>query len=135
MANPHRGEVSFDAEGAAYTLRYSANSICELEDLLNRSIVSVSEEMASWSKDSLKIRMSLIRAVFWAGLRDRHPEMTIREAGELILSAGGILKAMEYISEAFSAAFPSEEGNGAARPTKSKAGPEPPKQAGIGLLS
>lgn len=113
MANPHRGEVSFEADGATYTLRYSANSLCELEESLGRGVIEITRELASWKDSPEKIRFGLIRAVFWAGLREHHPELDLKAAGELILAAGGAVEAMVKIGEAFGQAFPSPQNDGA----------------------
>lgn len=117
MANPHRGEVSFEAEGTEYTLQYSNNALVELEDRLDRGIVDISSELLSWAKDPKRIRLGTIRAVLWAGLREHHPEVDLRAAGEIITKAGGVLEITGLIGEAFSRAFPAPEKKGS-RPRK-----------------
>lgn len=137
MANPHKGEVSFDVDGVTYTLHYSTNAYCELEDLLGRGFGDIAMEMQSWSpplgpdkkplpetaevaqKRIGKIKLSLMRAVFWAGLRDRHPDITVRQAGDLMSDMGGGGPVMEQVSRAMAAAMPDEAaGAGDARPRK-----------------
>lgn len=117
MANAHRGELAFDVEGKEYTLHFSANAICELEDKLDRSFLSISKDLAAASTDPTQIRMSTLRAIFWSGLRDHHPDIDLQIAGELMIKAGGLAKAMDMISEAFTRAFPAAETK-AARPPK-----------------
>jgi hypothetical protein len=113
MANPHRGEVSFDADGKSYTLHFSTNAICELEDKLDRSFVSISNDLAKAVSAPDKIRMTTLRAIFWAGLQDHHPEIDLKAAGKLILSTGGMLGVMNLITEGFARAFPDPETKGA----------------------
>lgn len=122
MANPHKGELSFEAEGKTYTLVYTNNALVELEDKLDRGIVDLSLEMQSWAKDPQKIRLGLLRAVFWAGFIEHHPDVDVRAAGELITKIGGVAKVTDIVGEALSRAFPAEV-NGARPPKASPAKP------------
>lgn len=126
MANPIRGEVGFDVSVPGesgevvktYTLRFSANAICELEESVDKSIVALLTEMASWVDAPEKMRMSVVRLMFWAGLRDRHPDVDLKAAGELILAAGGIVRASELIMTAVERAFPAPKTKGARPPNR-----------------
>lgn len=119
MANRVRGEVAFEASGKTWTLRYSTNSLCELEDALGLPV----NKIIAGLQDRDNVRIKTIRAVVWAGLRDRHAEITLAEAGELISDAG-LGPMTTKVGEAFAAAFPeTESGEDAARPpTGEKAG-------------
>lgn len=110
MANRNRGEVSFKSGEETYTLRYSANTLCEIEDAFDMGV----NRIATLLQDQEKLRLSHIRLVFHLGLKDRHPDMSLEDAGELI-SEIGIGRAAELFAEAFSASFPAQEG-GDARP-------------------
>jgi hypothetical protein len=116
MANPHKGDVSFDAHGQTFTLCYSANAICEIEDVLDTSIMALSTKLAKAAKDPNSVRMSTIRAVLWGGLREHHPDIDLKAAGDLIPAAGGLMVIMNKISEAFQRAFPTPETKGARPP-------------------
>lgn len=110
MANPVRGEVEFTAGDKTWTLRYTANSLCELEDHMGKTTTEIISVMQG------DPGVKAVRSVFWAGLIDRHPDMDVRQAGEIMTDAGGITRAIELIGDAFSRAFPaSEEG---ARPQR-----------------
>ncbi|WP_157014896.1 GTA-gp10 family protein [Mesorhizobium xinjiangense] len=118
MANPHRGQVSLEAGDKAYTLSFSVNAICELEDALDRPVARIAEEL----NDPENIRMSTVRSVIWAALQDCHPGTTIQEAGE-IATVAGTTAIMEALGRAFQLAFPdAAEGKGKPRPRKAKAG-------------
>jgi hypothetical protein len=80
LANKNKGEVSFEVNEKSYTMRFSANALCELEDVLNMGVNDVAEQMAK----PKNLRIKTVRGIFWAGLRDYHPEITITQAGELI---------------------------------------------------
>jgi hypothetical protein len=123
--NPLRGEVSFEADGVPMTLVFSIDSLCVLEDRLDMSVSAIGQKM---SED---MRIGFLRSVFWAGLREHHPEISEREAGELI-TAVGAQEVGALIGAAFSLAFtPPTKGaaNGADRPRKAA------RAAGTGLAS
>ena len=103
MDNPKRGEVSFEYEGQKYTLHFSTNAICALEESLDQDIGSLLEAM-----ESDKPSMRLMRALFLAGLSDNHPDIGLPDAGKLI-DALTLAKAGEYISSAIEKSFLSGE--------------------------
>lgn len=130
MANRSKGEVSFEANGQSYTMRFSANALCELEDALDMGVTAVAIQMSSPEN----LRMRTVRAVLWAGLRDHHPNITQQEAGELVMEIT-FPKALELIGKAFEIAFHQEPVK--VRPQKpGQASPaEKTESAGTGLLS
>ncbi|MHA6641349.1 GTA-gp10 family protein [Mesorhizobium sp. A623] len=114
MANPNRGQVALTVGDLEYKLSFSVNAICELETELDKS---VSEIIAS-IQDPKQLRLSSVRALVWAALRDHHEEITIKEAG-LIATAAGIQVVVEKIGHAFKLAFPdAPEAKGKANPPK-----------------
>lgn len=111
MANPHRGEVAL----GDHTLVFSINAICDLEEALGRGISEIGVEMETG------LSMRTLRAVIWAGLQERHPGTTEKQAGDVI-SKVGVPAAGEAVSAAFAAAFPQAEATGGkARPQKGAA--------------
>lgn len=113
MANPHRGEVALRIGDADYTLRFSVNALCALEDALDKS----AGEIVASLGDGSKVRLKTIRALVWAALLDRHPDMTMQAAGNIV-SDGGTAFVMGKITEAMQAAFPAPEAKSdEARPT------------------
>lgn len=120
--NPHKGEVTFNAGEATYTLRFSIDAICALEEKLGRGILDIVAEMQSWAPPPAgetaaqakarigRLRMGLVRAMFWAALRDHHPKIDMRQAGELIVPAGGMNEVVGLIGQALVLAFPAAEG-------------------------
>lgn len=118
MANPHRGDVDLAAGGKTYRLRLDINAIAELEDHTGQSI----NEIAAALNDPATMRMSLARAVFWGAMRSTHPEVSIKDAGEIMHEAG-FAEAMEAVGKAFLLAFPEAEASDSGRPRKAgKAG-------------
>ena len=111
MSNPHKGEIEFTVGGKTYTLYFSINAMCELEDALGGNVV----ELATLMADSSKVSIKNVRTVFWAGLRDHHEAMSITDAGRL-MSEMGVAQAMELVAKAFTLAFP--DGGEAKRPLR-----------------
>lgn len=104
MANPHRGEVSFDADGTLYTLHFSTNAFCELEAEMGVGLMQI----AALLDKPEKLSMQNLRLLFWAGLRDRHPDISLTDAGR-IMDAFGMLDAIQLAAKAFEAAFPAPQ--------------------------
>lgn len=98
MANPHRGEVSFKAGEKDYTLCFTINAVCELEDRLGKSVGEIVSDMG---------RISVVRAVLWAGLLHHH-KVSIEQAGEIMHEAGAAATA-QAINAAMAMAFPQPE--------------------------
>jgi hypothetical protein len=109
MPNPHKGEAAFEVDGVVYTLRLSTNAICELETAMDKGLDAIVGNMA---------RLSTVRGLLWAALRDHHPEITMAGAGILIDKAG-MAAAMNAVTAALTAAFPPK--------TDEKAGPTNPQ--------
>lgn len=119
MANAHQGKVDFEAGGKTYTLCFSANALCDLEDISGKGVVAIFTEMEEWQNDPNKISLKFLRSVFCAALRDSHPDITPSEAGNLIIAAGGIIEAMLLVLKSVSVAFPKVDAKGS-RPQKKR---------------
>ena len=98
MANKERGEVELVVGDATYTLRLTINSICELEAEAGKPIGDVARDAESGS-------IRPVRMIMWAALKDRHPEMTLNGAGDL-MTAIGLSKCSEVMTKVLQAAFP-----------------------------
>lgn len=110
MANPHRGELAFEAGGESYTLQFNAESIVELEEKLDKGIIEIIAEMQNWAKQPELMRFGKIRTLLWAGLRAHHPEIDIKAAGDLIISVdGGFGRIATLVAEGMAKAFNAAE--------------------------
>lgn len=96
MANPHKSEVAFKVGDVEYTLKFSTNAICELEDRLDKGLNTIVANME---------RLTTVRALLWAGLQSKHDSITLQKAGEII-DQSGMAAATEAIGKALNAAFP-----------------------------
>jgi hypothetical protein len=124
MANPMRGEIPFEADGASYRLSFSVNALCELEDHLSQGITQI----IAMLQDPDKLRLSQVRAVFWAGLRDHHNDVDLGAAGDLMTAMGNVV-AIDLIGKAFALSFPSSG------PTDGPLGKAARRSAGTGKRS
>lgn len=102
MANKHRGEVAL----GDYTLSFSVNAICDLESALGESVTAIAARLS----DPAGVSVSTLRSLLWAGLQDNH-SVSLKEAGKIMTDAG-IAEAAEKVGEAFTLAFPADEGAG-----------------------
>lgn len=128
MANKFKGDVSFESGEKTYTMRFSANALCELEDALEMGVNAIATHLANPES----MRWKMVRVVFWAGLRDHHQEITLHQAGEIITDISPTA-AMGLISKAFELAF---QDNSKAHPPKpGQKSPAVKGEAGTGLLS
>lgn len=118
MANPHKGEVELKAGDRAYVLRFSIDAICHLEAATGKPFAVTASEMSNPDKAS----MTLVRMLLHAGLQEHHPELSLKEAGEIIIDAGGMAVVTVKVFEAFAAAFPTPEASGTPRPPRGRAG-------------
>lgn len=115
MAGNVKGEVPFSADGEDYVLLLDFNALCDLEGELPGLMDGTAEIKSP----------KAIRAVFHAGLQARHPEIGLREAGEII-QAVGLEAAADLVRQSFEASFPTKGGEGKTRP------PKAPARAGAG---
>jgi hypothetical protein len=107
MANRRKGEVELEAGADVYTLRFSTNAICSLEDDLGMGI----NEIGGLLGDPANFRMSTFRTIVKACVVGN---VTHEQAGDII-DAAGLEAVGAAIGKAFETAFPdakpSAEGN------------------------
>lgn len=122
MSNSLRGQSTFTSAGRSFTFCLSVNAICALEDHFEKGIAAIGAMMA----DPANLRFGTMRAVFWAGLRDHHAELTLEDAGR-VMSEMGIPEATDLIGKSFALAFPEVAG-----PLAKGQDSKSPKRAGTG---
>lgn len=121
MPNPLRGEVELRAGDKTYTLRLSTNALVTAETLLDKGVAEIGDMLS----DPSSFRLGTARALLFAGLHERHPDLSLEDAGEIIGEVG-IAGAVEKLGESMAAAFPKADG----KPRPRKAG-----QSGTGTGS
>lgn len=114
MANPARGSVALQAGDTAYTVSFSINALCELEEAFGVSV----QKIGSLFDDPDNVSMKNVRKLVMCGLHDHHEGIDEREAGKIATEAG-LQTCMDAISKAFQLAFPEAAAGG--NPQKAKA--------------
>src|SRR5262245_53255773 len=112
MANPLKGEVSFEANGRRYIFVLGTYGLAALQ---RRSGMSTA---AFFNRQKTEFGMDDILAIVWCGLQRHHKSITEEEASDVIDQLGQE-RIGEIISEGISLAFPSADGR-SSRPTKLK---------------
>ncbi len=113
--NPHKGDVSFEAGGKTYTLRYSHLALVRLENSLNKGLVQIMTDVGRPEN----LRLGTIVALLWAGLQKHHPGMTEENVADLLDDIdGGAAAAMAVVDQAFGKAFGSTPGTKGTNPTQ-----------------
>ena len=95
MANKHRGYVDVELDRPR-RLKYNMNALAELEDVLGKPMTQFSAE---------NVGIKELRALVWAGLLHESPDLTLREAGDLI-DLDHLEEIVKKVSEALALAFP-----------------------------
>lgn len=103
MANPHKGEVSLKVGDETYTLVLTINSICDVEEETGRNLIGD------------LTRLATLRLMLYAALKEKHPAITVADAGNIIGAVGGG-KVMEAVSTALKLALAKPKDNGEAKP-------------------
>lgn len=99
MANKIKGDVTLSHAGRSLTMRLDMNALADFEGVTGLNAVEV------LSRGQLSI--THMRALIHAGLQGHHPEVSLREAGEILQANMGAL------GEAIAAAFPEAEAGNA----------------------
>ena len=120
MANPLRGEASFEVEGKPYRVKFDWNAAAEYEDATGRAL---SDALLDVAKQRLSAKS--LRAFLWAGLQANHPEVAIRDAGD-ILAKIGRKEAQRVMGVAMRYYFPELEEGKDPDPLKPAAAVAPP---------
>lgn len=106
--------------GVTYRLCFTIDALCQLEDRLDLSVVQISERMQSGAP-----RLSIMRAILWAGLQTHHAPIDEKAAGELIGEIGAV-ELMGHIMTAMNRAFGEDDTAPAADAAGEAAPADPP---------
>lgn len=104
MSNKTLGQFDIVAGGKTYTLQFTINALCALEDELGGgSIADIGETMGN--RPSLK----MLRTLVWVGLQQHHKAVSKEEAGDII-DAVGIEAVSAAVMSAVTASFGLKQG-------------------------
>jgi hypothetical protein len=113
MGRRNEGEATFEADGQTWHVRLDFNAMADFEAETGKNAIAVLETMEGGDASALDIR-----ALFWAGLREHHPDVTLHQAGRLVIAG------MEALQSVTSTALPSPE-DGDKDPEKTTAATSP----------
>lgn len=99
MANAFKGEVGLTYDGQCYTVVLDFNALCDFEGETGKNALTALDGI-----ETGEVSASDLRALMWAGLRQRHPDMTLQLAGSILSSDVGA------IQRAAAAATPETDG-------------------------
>lgn len=106
-ANPLKGERSVEINGRAYRLVYSFTAMALIEEHTGQPFGAFLQAISDglpWSD---------VPRVFWWGLQQHQPDLTLADATQL---AGelGVMETVTAVAEAFGGAFPIASGEAGA---------------------
>lgn len=80
MTRRNEGEATFEADGQTWRLRFDFNAMADFEAETGKNALQALEGMETGTASAQDIR-----ALVWAALRDGHPDVTLRQAGRLVV--------------------------------------------------
>lgn len=105
VSNVPRKSVPLEVGDRTYQLRYTTNSLIEIEEQTGLTIQELGQKFLEG-----KVGLRDMRIFVWAGILHQHDDFTLAEAGHIIDEVG-ISEVATKAAEAFQAAFPDAEGN------------------------
>jgi len=96
VSNAIKGEVTLLHAGKSYIMVLDFNALAEFEDEVGANALALIQ-----TPDKMSARQ--VRALFWAGLKQRQPDVTLEDAGRILTSN------FDKMGEALGAAFPDAE--------------------------
>lgn len=87
MSNPLKGEATATLDdGRKLQIVLNANAWVEIEEVLGKKVPDILDELKGGNAS-----MKTQRAIIWGGLQKHHPEMTLQDAGEVLVEAAEAL--------------------------------------------
>lgn len=131
MADRMKGGVTLKlSDGRTLTLEYDFDGLIALEEAAGMRMPEVYAELQRLEKTKGSPSLRLSRAIIFGGLQQHHPEMTLKEAGDLILKEAG---AIDTAMKAMAGAHGPADGEGP--PADGDQGPTRSSGAGTGETS
>ena len=113
MSNRVTGSVTFDVEGAEFTLKLSTNAMCELEDEFDQDIETLFNSLDP-EQSGKSPRIGHMRKIVKAMLSDAHPDLSLTDVGNVI-DQFGLEDVFSKVEQAVQLAFP-DQGNDGGKP-------------------
>lgn len=79
MANAFKGEVRLSHDGRDYTMVLDFNALCDFEDQTGKNALETLTGL-----EAGKVSARDLRALAWAGLKQRQPDIDLQTAGQIL---------------------------------------------------
>lgn len=114
MANPERGEVALAVGDQTYKLVLDMDAICMAEEAMSRpnELVTIGQIFIGAAHKSQRH----VRVLVWAALQRHQPDISLRQAGQLLVDIGGTEKFFATLKKLRGITEP----EGEARPRKAR---------------
>lgn len=96
--------TALEADGKSFTLNLSVNAMCQIEEKMGMGFPRILNDLSQPEN----IKINTVRLIFWGCFIDHHPEVTLEQAGEIMLASGGFAFAIETITTLIADVFPNE---------------------------
>lgn len=124
MANPAKGEASFEHAGKQHRLYFGMTAIDWFEDTFDKSWLGAIQSIASAQDRRELPKMGLLVSVLQAGLRKHHPDLATEEARDAVLAMAVDPDVQAQMGVAVTIALPAAEGAEGNAPKPKKAKPK-----------
>jgi len=114
MHHPEKPVVKLSLDGTDYKLCYDFEAIAEVEELLDKPLITGIRE-----KDVRTPTVSLVRAMFFATAHAHHPALTFAQAKHLV-TRDTLVAVWTKVLEAWTASQPEPEESEDPRPSQSE---------------
>lgn len=98
MGRRGEGRAQFEVDGKTFTAVLDFNTLADFEEETGENALARFAEV-----EARPLSARETRVLFWAALRECHPELSVRDAGRLLMAGQGALEA------AMVSAFPPPE--------------------------
>jgi hypothetical protein len=133
MKNRIKGPAQLKlSDGRVLTLEYDFDGLIALEEAAGMKMPDVYAEMKALERSKAAPSMRLSRAIIYGALQQHHPEITLKEAGDLILRE---TDAIQAAMKAFGGAHGPADGDDGEGSSASDDADPPPSEAGAGGAS
>lgn len=116
--NKFRGDLKIELADGEYTLRYTTNAVCQIEEVTDKGLYEA----------AMSTRIGDIRATLWGGLLYENPRIMLEDVGSL-MDGVSLVYIREKVTEAISLGVNIGIAEEDEQPGESEPPPYKPKEA------
>lgn len=95
--NPLKGEATVEVDGSTLTLVLDNNAWCEIEEVLDLSYLEVLAKLFASAVEDRPPQNRIMRAILWGATREHHPELTLRDCGDLLMRHSALFDPLSVV--------------------------------------